>query len=387
LTSSVDFFCQTRTMFKKLFGIKPKSDKKDPNQPDDHHEEEAKKAVLTEDDFEMVSLLGKGSFGRVALVRKRDSGDLFAMKVILKQHVLNRGRVRDLFSERSVMLRMHHPFITRLEYTFQNEEKLYFVMQYMPGGDFDAFLKSIPEGRLREEVARLYAGQVYLAVQYLHDNDVIYRDLKPENILLDKKGYCCLADFGLARDFQLDPSLDSDRTASFVGSPFYVAPDVLQKKGYGKSVDWWSFGVLIFRMVAGAVPFTGRTTRDLFNNIANKPVLYGPYPWMSEEVKNLTTGLMQKDETKRLTGEQIKAHPWFEGLDWDALYRRDIPLLDTAKKDSGKPLPEETPAAAAAAAAHLSRTQQALFEGFTYANSIGQMGVGNALESSSPAAE
>eukprot|EP00668_Euglena_longa_P034603 GGOE01044428.1.p1 GENE.GGOE01044428.1~~GGOE01044428.1.p1 ORF type:complete len:402 (-),score=95.29 GGOE01044428.1:401-1495(-) len=356
-------------MFKRMFGNLKSTGQKKETPP----EEEAKKSAVSEDDFEMVSLLGKGSFGKVALVRKKDTGEHFAMKVILKQHVLNRGRVRDLFSERSVMLRMRHPFITRLEYTFQNTDKLFFVMQYMPGGDFDAFLKALPDSRLTEEVARLYAGQVYLAVQHLHDNDVIYRDLKPENILLDKKGYCCLADFGLARDFQLDPALDSDRTASFVGSPFYVAPDVLQKKGYGKSVDWWSFGVLIFRMVAGAVPFSGRTTRDLFNNIANKPVSFTQYTWMSDHVRDLITGLLQKDETKRLTGAQIKAHPWFQGLDWDALYRQELPLLDIQKAE-GKKAPVPTEEAPGPSAADLSRTQQALFDGFTYANSANPMG-------------
>lgn len=355
-------------MFKRVLGsLKSIGHKKEVAV--EQEEEEVKKGPVTQDDFEMVSLLGKGSFGKVALVRKKDTGEHYAMKVIQKQHVLNRGRVRDLFSERSVMRRMRHPFITRLEYTFQNEDKLFFVMQYMPGGDFDAFLKAIPDLKLSEEVARLYAGQVYLAVQYLHDNDVIYRDLKPENLLLDKKGYICLADFGLARDFQLDPALDNDRTCSFVGSPFYVAPDVLQKKGYGKPVDWWSFGVLIFRMVAGVVPFTGRTTRDLFNNITTKPITFQPYPWISPSARDLLTGLLQKDENLRLTGEQIKAHEWFQGMDWGALYRQEIPLLDTRKVEGGGKLPEALEEAAAAPGADLSTTQQALFQGFTYANS------------------
>eukprot|EP00668_Euglena_longa_P047370 GGOE01063223.1.p2 GENE.GGOE01063223.1~~GGOE01063223.1.p2 ORF type:complete len:223 (-),score=32.32 GGOE01063223.1:1037-1705(-) len=179
----------------------------------------------TKDDFEFIAQLGKGAFGKVVLVRKKDTGKEYAMKVVFKQNVLDHGRVQDLFSERSVLRRSKHPFIVKLEYTFQSEHKLFFVMEYLEGGDLDSLLNSVENKRFDEPTARFYAAEVWMALQYLHDNNIIYRDLKPENILLGSNSHACLSDFGLSKDFVDSGSGDGQgRANSFVGSPFLCIP-------------------------------------------------------------------------------------------------------------------------------------------------------------------
>uniref|UniRef100_A0A7S1HWB9 non-specific serine/threonine protein kinase n=1 Tax=Eutreptiella gymnastica TaxID=73025 RepID=A0A7S1HWB9_9EUGL len=337
---------------------------------------------VTQDDFQIVSHLGKGAHGKVTLVLMKDTNELYAMKVIPKDHVLNKGRLQDLFSERSVMRRIRHPFITRLEYAFQSTDRLFFVMQYMDGGNLDEFLNSLPDNRLPEEVVRFYAAQIYLALQFLHENDIIYRDVKPENILLDSLGHSCLADFGLARDFQLlpqsaddaaNPEVLSDRTTSFVGSPFYVAPDVLRQQTYGKSVDWWSFGILIARMLTSKLPFSSNSIRDLFDCIMFDEPPYAEYRFLSTEAQDLITQLLLKEENMRLTGQQIRDHPWFQDVDWDAVYNKEYPIPEFmgehAEYFEKYSVPLDTDNPASSQAIDISSHQQGLFDGFTYVNS------------------
>lgn len=312
---------------KKLF----KSDKE---KAEEAKREEAKKAQsapakpsapkLTRDDFEDLDVLGKGTFAVVVLARKKGTEEYYALKVIDKKKVLDHKRQRDAFIERDVMARLPHPYVLRLHATFQSEHKLFFVVDYMPGGDFDKYLATIPNKALDYETAQLYAAQIFLAVKFLHDNGVIYRDLKPENILMSREGHLCLADFGLSKDFGSDA--DQMVAASFVGSPFYVAPDVLKQKPYNEAVDFWSFGVLLYRMIYGRTPFTGRTMKEVFDSIMLKEVTF-PTSYVvpnDGNARDLILKLLTKDPAKRINGEGIAKHPFWQGVDFNKVLRKEI---------------------------------------------------------------
>ncbi|KAG8346643.1 hypothetical protein TRVL_02527 [Trypanosoma vivax] len=257
-------------MFSRLF----RRDKKEKKKEEEVRKNDKKASVVggadeqprekvSKEDFETIDTLGKGSFAYVVLVRRVGSGDYYAMKVVNKQGLLDHNRCRDVFIERNVLSRVNHPFLLKLYWTFQSEHKLFFVMDYMPGGDLDKYMNSLPSKQVDLFTSKLYGAEILMAILKLHEQSVIYRDLKPENILLSADGHCVLADFGLSKDFYSDKE-DSDTTAknmranSFVGSPFYVAPDVLRQSEYTNSVDFWSFGVLLYRMLCGARLSMGR---------------------------------------------------------------------------------------------------------------------------------
>eukprot|EP00906_Rhabdomonas_costata_P021798 RCo031598 len=330
----------------------------------DHHR-------IKKDDFVMIGALGKGKFGLVMLVRKRSSEKLYAMKVVEKASVLNQHQVRYLFSERSVLKRLKHPFIVKLDYAFQSDSRAFFVMEYLPGGDMAHYLDRCIGKRFSESLARFYAAEVLTALQYIHDYGSIYRDLKPENILLDAQGHACLSDFGLAKDFHGGGHSET-RAQSFVGSPFYVAPEVLRQQRYGKAVDWWAFGVLLFRMLTGRVPFEGHNRREVFERILHGPVSFSAFPWVSSTAIDLIQRLLVKEERDRLSGSRVKAHRFFHGVDWTALPRKASPPPDynpcpgslpitcaAGNGCSGQDMPPSLPF-------KLTPSKQKLFDGFTY---------------------
>eukprot|EP01004_Peranema_trichophorum_P004428 NODE_3351_length_1367_cov_26.252412_g2916_i0.p1 GENE.NODE_3351_length_1367_cov_26.252412_g2916_i0~~NODE_3351_length_1367_cov_26.252412_g2916_i0.p1 ORF type:complete len:400 (+),score=47.54 NODE_3351_length_1367_cov_26.252412_g2916_i0:51-1250(+) len=320
---------------------------------------------IKSDDFEILGDIGKGQFGQVYLVKKLDNGKQYAMKTVDKMSLLDSGRVEQLFSERSVLKRSNHPFIIHLHYTFQSTHRLFFVMDYFPGGDFGHVLETL--GRVPEDQARVCAGEVWTALQYLHDNNIIYRDLKPENILIGRDGHLCLTDFGLSKDFELTSSKEG-RCDSFVGSPFYIAPEILRHIPYGEAVDWWSFGVLLFRMAAGRVPFKAQAYRQLFSNILNKEPDFKTQPPLSDTIKSLLVSLLQKEESKRINGQGVKDHAFFEGIDWEKLKAKRLPPPVLVKSS---PLPMSPTQYSSSPTENIGTAQQKLFEGFTYTGSLG----------------
>eukprot|EP01062_Namystynia_karyoxenos_P069685 TRINITY_DN65160_c0_g1_i1.p1 TRINITY_DN65160_c0_g1~~TRINITY_DN65160_c0_g1_i1.p1 ORF type:complete len:395 (+),score=146.53 TRINITY_DN65160_c0_g1_i1:89-1186(+) len=334
--------------------------------------------TVTRDDFDSLSLLGKGSFGKVVLVRKKDTGEVFAMKVVMKECLLQHQRVQDVFTERGVLRRANHPFLCKLHFTFQSEHKLFFVMDFYPGGDLDHWLNKQPSKKLHPDVAKLYGAEVLLALQYLHQNGIIYRDLKPENILMSADGHPALSDFGLSKDFG-EFSLDDvdQRTASFVGSPFYVAPDVLKQKQYTNVIDYWSYGVLLFRMLVGRPPFLGRSMKEVFDNILYQELRFSQSNPIDKVAEDIIARLLHKDPAKRFKGDPVKQHEFWKAINWDAVYAKKVqpegwvppqPLdVDTlvAKAESGADSPRvisQTPAGQGP----LQATDQELFDGFTY---------------------
>ncbi|KAJ9441097.1 RAC family serine/threonine-protein kinase-like protein [Diplonema papillatum] len=332
---------------------------------------------VSKDDFDSLKLLGKGSFAKVVLVRKKENGKIYAMKVIVKESVLQHQRVQDVFTERGVLQRSNHPFLCKLHWTFQSEHKLFFIMDYYHGGDLDGYLNKQPNKKLKPGVARLYAAEVLLALMYLHENGIIYRDLKPENILMGADGHPCLSDFGLSKDFGAFSLDDDSRTASFVGSPFYVAPDVLRQKQYTSAIDWWSFGILLFRMLVSRPPFLGRSMKEVFDNILYQELRFSQSNPISPEAMDLISKLLVKDPVKRAKGDVVKKHKYWDGLDWDVVYSKKVapdgwvppaPLQidEPDASPSSSAVNAQAIAATPANQGPLGHSEQKLFDGFTF---------------------
>uniref|UniRef100_A0A914USD9 Protein kinase domain-containing protein n=1 Tax=Plectus sambesii TaxID=2011161 RepID=A0A914USD9_9BILA len=213
--------------------------------------------------FELLKVLGQGSFGKVFLVRKvrgRDAGTLYAMKVLKKATLKVRDRLRTKM-ERNILVQIKHPFIVGLHYAFQTEGKLYLILDFLRGGDL--FTRLSKEVMFTEEDVKYYLAELALALDHLHRLGIVYRDLKPENILLDAEGHISLTDFGLSKE-----SLDNDeKTYSFCGTVEYMAPEVVNRRGHSTAADWWSLGVLMFEMLTGNLPFQGQNRKETMTQI------------------------------------------------------------------------------------------------------------------------
>jgi protein-serine/threonine kinase len=212
-------------------------------------------------DFDLLAQLGKGSFGEVFLVQRKTDGEVFAMKVLRKDKIMNQNLVKYAMTERNVLSVMRHPFIVSLRAAFQSAELLYLLLDYCPGGDMGWHLSH--EKRFNEHRARIYAAEVLLALEELHKRDIIFRDLKPDNVVFDDCGHALLTDFGLSKE----GIQSNDSARSFCGSLAYLAPEVLRREGHGKAVDWYLLGVLLYEMLVGTPPYFSRSREQLFHNI------------------------------------------------------------------------------------------------------------------------
>lgn len=277
------------------------------------------------EDFICKKILGKGSFGKVFLVEKKDDHKLYAMKSLRKDVILENDQVESTKLEKEILLKANHPFFVKMAYIFQTDQKIYFVMNFIRGGELFTHLQN--EKRFKEERAKFYAAQIISAIGYLHKKKIIYRDIKPENILMGEDGYLYLADFGLAKEMT-----NRDFTSSFCGTPEYLAPEIIQNKGHNHAVDWWSIGILIYEMIVGFPPFYHSNQQTMYELIEKFPVKF-PDPFkhkipMSEEIKDLISKLLEKDAKDRIGTEggvdEIIAHPWFEGFDFEKLLNKEL---------------------------------------------------------------
>lgn len=269
-------------------------------------------------DFQILRTLGTGSFGRVHLVRSVHNNRYYAIKVLKKVQVVKMKQVEHTNDERRMLKLVEHPFLIRMWGTFQDSRNLFMVMDYIEGGELFSLLRK--SQRFPNPVAKFYAAEVTLALEYLHSHNIIYRDLKPENILLDKNGHIKITDFGFAKEVP-------DVTWTLCGTPDYIAPEVVTTKPYNKSVDWWSLGILIYEMLTGYTPFYDQTPMKTYENILLGHVRYPSY--LHPDAVDLLQKLITKDLTRRLGNLQggssdVKSHPWFSEVIWEKLLSKDI---------------------------------------------------------------
>ncbi|KAF1354332.1 camp-dependent protein kinase A [Lizonia empirigonia] len=270
-------------------------------------------------DFTIQRTLGTGSFGRVHLVQSKHNQRFYAVKVLKKAQVVKMKQVEHTNDERRMLQQVKHPFLITLWGTFQDAKNLYMVMDFVEGGELFSLLRK--SQRFPNPVAKFYAAEVTLALDYLHSHNIIYRDLKPENLLLDRHGHLKITDFGFAKEVP-------DITWTLCGTPDYLAPEVVASKGYNKSVDWWSLGILIFEMLCGFTPFwDGGSPMKIYENILKSRVKYPPY--IHPDAHDLLQKLITPDLTKRLGNlhggsKDVMNHPWFAEVTWDRLQKKDI---------------------------------------------------------------
>lgn len=330
------------------------------------------------DDFELLTIIGRGAFGEVRLCREKTTGNVYAMKKLKKAEMLRRGQVEHVKSERNLLAEVDSACIVKLYCSFQDEEFLYLIMEYLPGGDMMTLL--MRKDTLTEDEARFYVGQTVLAIESIHKHNYIHRDIKPDNLLLDRKGHMKLSDFGLSKPLDcsnfpnlsepeftsgrnIKPLVDSDQRLntspaprltpqeqllnwqknrrilaySTVGTPDYIAPEVLLKKGYGMECDWWSLGAIMYEMIMGFPPFYSDEPMSTCRKIVNwRTHLKFPQDTkISPEAKDLICKLLCNVEQRLGTNGayEIKAHPWFRDIQWDRLYQMEAAFIPEVKDE------------------------------------------------------
>ncbi|PYI22034.1 serine/threonine-protein kinase gad8 [Aspergillus japonicus CBS 114.51] len=330
------------------------------------------------EDFELLKVVGKGSFGKVMQVMKKDTGRIYALKTIRKAHIISRSEVTHTLAERSVLAQINNPFIVPLKFSFQSPEKLYFVLAFVNGGELFHHLQR--EQRFDINRARFYTAELLCALECLHGFKVIYRDLKPENILLDYTGHIALCDFGLCK---LDMK-DEDRTNTFCGTPEYLAPELLLGNGYTKTVDWWTLGVLLYEMLTGLPPFYDENTNDMYRKILQEPLTFPSTDIVPPAARDLLTRLLDRDPQRRLGANgaaEIKSHHFFANIDWRKLLQRKyepsfrpnvLGARDTTNFD--REFTSEAPQDSYVDGPVLSQTMQQQFEGWSYNRPVAGLG-------------
>lgn len=325
---------------KRLLDLREVMDKGMPLQADDTEEKHEGNVVnmlnsaetkVGPDDFDFLKVVGRGAFGKVMQVKYKKTDKIYAMKILRKKQIVDSNQIDHTKSERKILQALQHPFLMKLRFAFQTEAKLYFVIDYYRGGELFFHLKKMR--RFSEEAAQFFIAEVALALGHLHSKDIIYRDLKPENILLHQSGHICLTDFGLSKD--LDPMNAESHT--FCGTPEYLAPEIIQKKGHGKAVDWWSLGILTYELSLGQPPFYHNNLHTMYRKIRTENPRFPAN--LSAQCTDFLSKLLIRDPKQRLGSgkgdvEDVKKHPWFRDLNWSDLLELKVDPPYKPKVDS-----------------------------------------------------
>ncbi|XP_057296654.1 protein kinase C delta type-like [Hydractinia symbiolongicarpus] len=296
---------------------------------------ESKKKRYDIEDFKFLKILGKGSFGKVLLAElPAENNAVYAIKALKKDVVLEDDDVECTLVERRVLaLSTRHPYLTHLMSTFQNESHLFFVMEYLNGGDLMFHIQK--NGKFDENRSRFYGAEIICGLQFLHSHGIVYRDLKLDNVLLDREGHVKIADFGMCKE----DMTEGVKTSTFCGTPDYIAPEILKGQRYDSAPDWWSYGVLLYEMLIGQSPFAGEDEDDLFASICRDKVFFPK--WISESAVSVLTQLMERNISLRLgyaygTKPHVRKHPFFSPIDWNKLEKKEIkpPFKPEVKADN-----------------------------------------------------
>lgn len=289
-------------------------------------------------DYQLVRLLNRGSYGKVYLARKRLTGDLFAVKVLKKRTMVQRNQVLNVKHERRVLMTTaSSPYVATLHYSFQSQDFLYLVLEFVEGGDVSSLLRKV--GCLNEEWALRYFCEIVVAVDSVHEHNILHRDLKPENLLIDKFGHLKLSDFGLSMQIG-EPGKFENRVR---GTPDYLAPETLKNQFLDRKADWWSVGCILFEFLYGYPPFNDSTPALIFSHILNCEIAWPDLPPeldISADIKNLITGLLNLNRGLRLGSKDIKAHNLFRQVDWSTLFQQTALYIPPPINDSLTPTKE-----------------------------------------------
>jgi len=314
------------------------------------------------EDFDLRATVGTGTFGRVRVVKIKGNADRspMALKIMKKSEVIRLKQVEHVKAEKEILLSISHPFIVNMLAVFQDEKRLCMLLEYVNGGELFSHLRK--EGRLPNDDAAFYAGEIILAFQYLHSIHIVYRDLKPENLLIDTDGHMKVTDFGFAKVVE-------DRTWTLCGTPEYLAPEIIQSKGHGKPVDWWALGILLFEMLAGYPPFYDENPFGIYQKVLAGKVEFPRH--FDVKVKDLIKRSLTPDRAKRFGclkngAEDIKKHKWYKGFDWTMCQNRQLkpPMVPAVKSADDTSMFDRYPESTEASAPAISAADQALFESF-----------------------
>ena len=276
---------------------------------------------VTLNDFKLLKVLGRGTFGKVVLVQYKLTKKYYAMKIMKKDVILESGQVTNTLLEKNILQNLNYQFLVGMDFCFQTQERIYFVMNFIRGGELFKHLlncKFFPE-----EKAKFYSAIVGLALEYLHTHGIVYRDIKPDNILIDEDGYLKLADFGMAKMLK-----DQEKAFSLCGTPEYFSPEIITREGHNKAADWWSYGILLYEMLFGIPPFYSKNTEKMFDLITKAELKFPKKIEVSEDAKDLIKKLLIKNQDLRLGSEggfeTIKKHSFFKGFDFKALEEKKL---------------------------------------------------------------
>ena len=276
---------------------------------------------VTLNDFKLLKVLGRGTFGKVVLVQYKLTKKYYAMKIMKKDVILESGQVTNTLLEKNILQNLNYQFLVGMDFCFQTQERIYFVMNFIRGGELFKHLlncKFFPE-----EKAKFYSAIIGLALEYLHTHGIVYRDIKPDNILIDEDGYLKLADFGMAKMLK-----DQEKAFSLCGTPEYFPPEIITREGHNKAADWWSYGILLYEMLFGIPPFYSKNTEKMFDLITKAELKFPKKINVSEDAKDLIKKLLIKNQDLRLGSEggfeTIKKHSFFKGFDFKALEEKKL---------------------------------------------------------------
>ena len=306
------YYCVTKTMteMQEWISILDKVRVKTPDKP----------TKVCVDDFDILRVIGRGTSGKVQLVRNKIDHQLYAMKSMSKKILAENDQIEQTLIEKNVLLKTQHPFLVCAHFTFQTETKIFLILDYVAGGELFSRLKE--EGKFSEKRTKLYAAEVLLGLEHLHKLGIIYRDLKPENVLVDVEGHLKITDFGLVKT---DMTANST-TTTFCGTAEYISPEMLNQIPYTQVIDWWCFGVLLFEMLTGIPPFYDENTNNLYNSILNDPIDFPHY--ISKNARSLITLLLDRNPKTRLgakdDADEIKRHPFFSDINFDDVLNKRI---------------------------------------------------------------